>query len=85
METATVEEIVEKVEVALATIRPFLHEDGGDISLIEVTEDMVAKVEFKGACTDCSMSNMTFKAGVREAILNNVSEIVEVEAVNLSS
>ena len=61
--------IEQKVEQALEQIRPFLNEDGGDIHLVEVTEDMVVKVQFSGACTECSMQNSTFKAGVEDSIL----------------
>ena len=82
MFTTAAQSLVVKVEEALSTIRPFLHEDGGDIELVELTSDNIAKVRFKGACTGCSMSNMTFTAGVKEAILNNVPEIKEVIAVN---
>jgi Fe-S cluster biogenesis protein NfuA len=56
-------------------------EDGGDLELVEVTDDGVARVELKGACRSCSMNNMTFKAGVEEAILTAVPEVQRVEAV----
>lgn len=69
------------VEEALVQIRPFLNEDGGDIHLVEITDDMVVKVQFSGACTSCSMSNMTFKAGVEQTILKAVPQIKRVEAI----
>ena len=75
--------LIERVEDALSQIRPFLKEDGGDVGLVEITQDYVVKIEFKGACLDCSMSNMTFKAGVEEIILSSVPEISKVEAINL--
>lgn len=71
-----------KIENALSQIRPFLLEDGGDVQLVEITEDMVVKVELKGACRTCSMSNMTFNAGVEDAIRRAAPEILKVEAVN---
>ena len=77
-------DIKEKVLKALEQIRPFLKEDGGDIELIEITEDFVAKVELKGTCTNCTMNNMTFKSGVQDAILKSVPEIKGVEAVNFA-
>ncbi len=79
-----IDQITERALSALEQIRPFLKEDGGDIELIEVTEDMVAKVELKGTCTNCSMNTMTFKSGVQEAILKAVPEIKAVEAVNFA-
>lgn len=73
----------DKVEKALESIRPFLIEDGGNVELLEITDDGVVKIEFKGACQSCSMSTTTFKAGVEDAILRAVPEIKEVVAVNL--
>lgn len=73
----------EKIESALDQIRPFLEADRGNISLVEVTDNMVVKVELHGACKDCSMSFMTLKAGVEETIKKAVPEIKSVEAINL--
>jgi len=73
----------ERVEGALQQIRPFLEADQGNISLVEVTDDFIAKVELHGACKDCSMSYMTLKAGVEESIKKAVPEIKKVEAINL--
>ena len=68
-------ETIEKINVALEQIRPFLNDDGGDIELIELTDDNIVKVKFLGACSDCSMSAMTLKGGVEEAIKKGVPEI----------
>lgn len=76
-------EIFDKVNASLDTIRPYLEADGGNISLVEVTEDFTAKVELHGACVNCSMSIMTMKAGVEGAIRAAVPQIRAVEAVNL--
>jgi len=75
--------LVERVEEALDRIRPFLEADRGDITLVEVTDNLVARVELHGACKDCSMSYMTLKAGVEESIKNAAPEIKAVEAINL--
>jgi Fe-S cluster biogenesis protein NfuA len=74
--------LFERVNESLNTIRPYLAADGGNISLIEVTEDLTARVELHGACSSCSMSVMTMKAGVEGAIRAAVPEIKSVEAVN---
>ena len=74
--------LFERVNESLNTIRPYLEADGGNISLIEVTEDLTARVELHGACISCSMSVMTLKAGVEGAIRAAVPEIKSVEAVN---
>jgi Fe-S cluster biogenesis protein NfuA len=78
------ENLIEKVEEALNSVRPFLRTDGGDVRVLEITEDFTAKLELLGACGSCPMSTMTFKAGLEEAILKAVPEIKKVEALNLT-
>ena len=70
--------IIDKIEEALTTIRPYLESDGGDINLVEVTDDMVVKVKLIGACSSCDVSMMTLKNGVEVAIKNAVPEVKEV-------
>jgi Fe-S cluster biogenesis protein NfuA len=72
----------EKVEQALNSIRPALQADGGDVELIDVTENGIAKVKLTGACGCCPMSQMTLQHGVTNAIKQTVPEIKEVQAVN---
>lgn len=74
-------ELYKKVNDSLDAIRPYLEADGGGITLVEVTDDLTARVALHGACTTCSMSNMTMKAGVEGAIRAAVPEIKAVEAV----
>lgn len=78
-------EIFRKVEASLDSIRPYLQADGGNITLVEVTEDLTARVELHGACCGCSMSMMTMKAGVEGAIKAAVPQIKSVVAINASS
>ena len=78
------EAIKERVEKALEKIRPYLVADGGDISIVEITDDMVVRVEMKGACYGCPFSMQTLKAGVEMAVRNEVPEIREVVDVNAS-
>ena len=78
MNVITDKKIIDKIEKALTKIRPFLNEDGGDISLVEVTQDMVVKVELTGACSSCNVSMMTLKNGVEVAVKNAVPEVKEV-------
>ena len=84
MSVITDKKIIDKIEKALTKIRPFLNEDGGDISLVEVTQDMVVKVELTGACSSCNVSMMTLKNGVEVAVKNAVPEIKEVIDVTTS-
>jgi Fe-S cluster biogenesis protein NfuA len=67
-----------RVQKALERVRPYLQSDGGDIDLIEVTEDMTVKVKLKGACHGCPFSMQTLKAGVEQAIMKEVPEIKRV-------
>jgi Fe-S cluster biogenesis protein NfuA len=75
-------ELFDKVNSSLDSIRPYLEADGGDITLVEVTEDMTARIELHGACCNCSMSAMTMKAGVEGAIRAAVPQIRAVVAVS---
>lgn len=77
-------ELREQIEFALDTIRPYLEADGGNVRIIELTEDRVLKIEMMGNCGSCPMSTMTLKAGVEEAIKRAIPEITRVEAVNLA-
>jgi len=76
------EAIKERVEKALQKIRPYLVADGGNISMIEITDDMVLKVEMTGACNGCPFSMQTLKAGVEIAVMKEVPEIKEVIDIN---
>lgn len=78
------EEIRERVDRALEKIRPFLNADGGDIAVVDITEDMVLRVELKGACHGCPFSMQTLKAGVEMAVKNEVPEIKEVVDIHMS-
>lgn len=73
-----------RIENALDQIRPYLQADGGNVKVLEVTDDMVLKLELLGACGTCPMSAMTLKAGVEQSILKAVPEIRSVEAINLT-
>ena len=64
----TTEELVVEVQKALEEIRPFLNSDGGDITLISIEEDKHVKVRLEGACTSCSVNQMTLRAGVETTI-----------------
>ncbi len=75
------QEVLENVKLALDGIRPYLQADGGDISIVEITDDMVVKVRLQGACEGCPMSIQTLKGGVEMVIKSNVPAIKDVIAV----
>ena len=74
--------MLDKLEAALEKIRPFLVADGGNVKVLEITDDLVVRLELQGACETCPMSAMTMKAGIEEAIKRDLPEIREVIAVN---
>lgn len=76
--------LIEQVEQALETIRPYLIADGGNVSVEEVTEDKVVKLRLLGNCGSCPMSFMTMKSGIEQAIMKAVPEITQVIAVNMA-
>ena len=69
---------------ALDKIRPYLEADGGDVKIVEISDDNVVMIELLGACGSCPMSTMTLKAGVEEAVKREVPEIKSVEAINIT-
>lgn len=71
----THDELIEKIEIALEEIRPFLNSDGGDISLVSIEDEKHVKVRFEGACTGCSVNQMTLKAGVETTIKKYAPQI----------
>lgn len=68
----------EKVENALQDARKMLQADGGDVQLIDVTQDGIVKVKLTGACSGCPMSSMTLKVGIERMIKKQIPEIKEV-------
>ena len=75
-------ELIQRIENALEQLRPYLKADNGDVSLIDVTENMVVRLKFLGACQSCSMSMMTLKAGIEDTIMKSVPEIKKVIAID---
>ncbi len=73
-------EILINVEKALEEIRPYLLNDGGDVSLIAIEKNIV-KIKFLGACTHCNINKMTLKNGIEETVKKYAPQIIEVIAV----
>ena len=70
-----------KINKAIDQLRPFLNADGGDMEFLELTDDAIVRVKLLGACSDCSMSHMTMRAGLEEALKIAAPEVKSVEAV----
>ena len=77
-----ISELKSNIEKALDEIRPFLQNDGGDISLISIEDDKIVKVQLEGACVGCSVNQMTLKSGVEMTIKKYAPQIEEV--INVS-
>ncbi len=75
-------EMQQRLASALDTIRPYLEADGGDLRVVKLTDEMTLQIELLGTCRSCSMSSMTLKAGVEQAVLKAVPEIKSVVAIN---
>ncbi len=71
----------ERVQTVLDQIRPALQADGGDVALVDITEDGVVQVQLQGACRGCPMSQLTLANGVERVLKEQIPEVVRVEAV----
>jgi len=81
MSNNTREETIQKIDEAISEIRPYLNADGGDVELVDLTEDNTVKVRLTGACDGCPFSMMTLKAGIEQAIRKKFPEMKELLAV----
>lgn len=75
-------DLISRINNALDDVRPHLMSDGGDIEVVDVTDDMTVLVKWLGNCQNCNMSVMTMRAGIEHAIKNKIPAIQHVEAVN---
>jgi Fe-S cluster biogenesis protein NfuA len=73
--------MLEEVKRVLEMIRPNLQADGGDVELVEVTDEGVVKVRLVGACGHCPMSTMTLKMGIERTLVEQVPGVKEVVSV----
>ncbi|MHB9004304.1 MAG: NifU family protein [Coriobacteriia bacterium] len=71
----------ERVQAALDIIRPALQADGGDVELVDVSDDGVVQVKLVGACRGCPMSQLTLANGVERVLKEQVPEVTRVEPV----
>ena len=76
------EQYIKRINEALNKLRPYLEADGGDITLEEVTDDLVVKVKLHGACHGCPFSYQTLKAGVEQALRKEIPEIKDLVSVD---
>jgi len=82
MELSYKAELMVQVERALNSIRDYLRTDGGDVELIDIESDMTVKIRLLGQCRSCTMSAMTMKAGIEDAVRKAVPEVKSVVAIS---
>lgn len=78
MEESKRQDLEKRINETIAMVRPYLVADGGDIQFVELTDDMVVKVQLLGACGSCPYSIQTLKNGVEQAVKKQVPEVKEV-------
>ncbi len=78
-------DILDKIEASLDTMRPYLRDDGGNVEIVDVTDEGVLRLRLIGACSTCPQSFMTMKAGIETAVRQAVPEIKSVVAINLQN
>lgn len=84
-DTLNMDELLVRVEVTLDKIRPYLEIDGGNVKVLEITSQMVLRLELLGACGKCPMSLTTMKGGIEDVITRDLPEILAVEATNITT
>lgn len=81
MENANKEKLILRINETLDKIRPYLISDGGDVTFVELTPELEVKVQLIGACGHCPYSFQTLKAGIEQAILQEIPQIKSVSAI----
>ena len=76
------EQLLTDVEEALDDIRPHLVVDGGNVELVDITDDYFVQIRWLGSCKTCNMTAMTMQAGIEQTIKHKVAQIRGIEAVN---
>jgi len=71
----------ETIEASLTKVRPYLQIDGGDVELVQITDDGIVEVRLVGSCQQCPMSIMTLRAGIERALMLAHQDVKRVEQV----
>jgi len=82
MSTIEKEQLITRIDQALNEVRPHLAVDGGNVEVVDITDDHIVKIKWLGTCEGCSMSAMTMRAGIEQAIRGKLPQILGVEAIN---
>lgn len=82
MDSSEKKDYLERIDTALDAIRPHLAADGGNIEVVDLTEEMIVHIKWMGNCEGCSMSSMTMRAGIEETLKSKIPEVKGVLALN---
>ncbi len=82
MELEQKNDFIQRIETALDSIRPHLKIDGGNVEVVDLTEEMIVQIKWMGNCSACSMSAMTMRTGIEETLKAKVPEVKGVVALN---
>ena len=82
MDNSKKQELLKRVNNVIDSIRPYLKSDGGDVTVVDITDDLTLKVKLTGACHGCPFSMMTLKSGIEQTVKEKVPELKEVIAVD---
>ncbi|MFZ4427767.1 MAG: NifU family protein [Saprospiraceae bacterium] len=74
--------LLQRIDRALDDVRPHLAVDGGDVEVVDITEERIVQIKWLGNCQNCNMSIMTMRAGIEQAIKIKVPEVEGVVAIN---
>ncbi len=72
-------DIVNRINAVLDKIRPYLHIDGGDVTLVKVDDAGIVELKLLGACNTCPLKPMTLRAGIERALMHDIPEIKRIE------
>ncbi len=75
------ESINQQIEQVLDTVRPYLQADGGDVELVEVSDNNDVMLRLTGNCSSCSMSDMTMTAGIEESLRRSIPNLGKIQAI----
>lgn len=82
MSTSEKKELLQRIDLALNDVRPHLKVDGGNVEVVDVTDDNIVKIKWLGTCESCNMSVMTMRAGIEQTLRSKIPQIRSVEAIN---
>ena len=74
--------LMNRINKGLDEVRPYLQSDGGNLSLVKVTSDLVVFIRFEGACKTCDVNQMTLKLGIESSVKKHAPEIKSVQTID---